>query len=83
MDILWLLTDDGGQKDPLCITVNENILASGNFCFRVFKLQLKVINKTFSYLSSVWVNQFNTFTAKEFSETRPFMHLSKRVFGSQ
>ena len=26
---------------------------------------------------------FNTFTAKEFSETRPFMHLSKHVFGSQ
>ena len=26
---------------------------------------------------------FNTFTAKEFSETRTFMHLSKHVFGSQ
>ena len=25
----------------------------------------------------------NTFTAKEFSERRPFMHLSKHVFGSQ
>ena len=24
----------------------------------------------------------NTFTAKGFSETRPFMHLSKHVFGS-
>ena len=26
---------------------------------------------------------FNTFTAKEFSEARTFMHLSKHVFGSQ
>ena len=25
---------------------------------------------------------FNTFTAKGFSETRPFMHLSKHIFGS-
>ena len=28
------------------------------------------------------VDTFNTFTAKEFSETRPVMHLSKHVFGS-
>ena len=26
---------------------SENILADGNLCFRVFKLQLKVINKMF------------------------------------
>ena len=26
---------------------------------------------------------FNTFTAKRFSETRPFMHLSKHIFRSQ
>ena len=37
------------------ITANGNILASGNLCFRVFNLQLKVINKVFSYLYSVWV----------------------------
>ena len=29
------------------IAANGNILASGNLCFRVFKLQLKVINKNF------------------------------------
>ena len=29
------------------------------------------------------VKNFNTFTAKGFSETRPFMHLSKHVFRSQ
>ena len=38
---------------PLCITANGNILPSGNLCFRVFKLQLKVINKNFCYLYSV------------------------------
>ena len=32
---------------PLCITANGNILASGNLCFGVFNLQLKVINKKF------------------------------------
>ena len=31
----------------LCITASGKILASGNLCFRVFKLQLKVINKMF------------------------------------
>ena len=35
---------------PLCITASGNILANGNFCFRVFKLQLKVINKNVCYL---------------------------------
>ena len=34
----------------LCITASGNILASGNLCFRVFKLQLKVINKNVCYL---------------------------------
>ena len=38
---------------PLCITAGGNILASGNLCFRVFKLKLKVINKNFCYLYSV------------------------------
>ena len=32
---------------PLCITASRNILASRNFCFRVFELKLKVINKVF------------------------------------
>ena len=45
--------------DPLCITASGNILANGNFCFRVFKRQLKVINKNVCYLYSVWINQIN------------------------
>ena len=44
---------------PLCITVSGNILDSENLCFRVFKVQLKVINKNVCYLYSVWVNQIN------------------------
>ena len=31
--------------NPLCIMCSGNILDGGNLCFRVFKLQLKVINK--------------------------------------
>ena len=31
----------------MCIMASENILACGKLCFRVFKLQLKVINKFF------------------------------------
>ena len=38
---------------PLCITASGNILASGNLCSRVFKLQLKVIKKNVCYLYSV------------------------------
>ena len=30
-----------------CITAGGNILVRGKLCFRVFKLQLKVINKNF------------------------------------
>ena len=41
----------------MCITAAGNILASGNLCFRVFKLQLKVINKNVCYLYSARVNQ--------------------------
>ena len=41
------------------ITASGKILASGNLCFRLFKLQLKVINKNICYLYSVWVNQIN------------------------
>ena len=37
-------------KEGMCITASGNILASGNLCFRVFKLQLKVINKNVCYL---------------------------------
>ena len=29
---------------PLCVTASGNILTSGNLDFRVFKLQLKVVN---------------------------------------
>ena len=29
------------QINPLCVTANGNILASGNLCFKVFKLQLR------------------------------------------
>ena len=32
------------SNNPLWITASGNILAGGNLCFRVFKLQLKVIN---------------------------------------
>ena len=48
-----------GARRGVCITANGNILASGNLCFRVFKLQLKVIRKNFCYLYSIWVNQIN------------------------
>ena len=41
------------KPNPMCITASGNILASGNLCFRVFKLQLKVINKNVCYLYSV------------------------------
>ena len=35
----------------LCITASGNILASENHCFRVFKLQLKAVNKNFCWIS--------------------------------
>ena len=50
------------HRAQVCITTSENILANENLCFRVFKLQLKVINKNFCYLYSVQVNQFNQVT---------------------
>ena len=37
----------------ISITANGNILASGNLSFRVFNLQLKVINKNLCYLYNV------------------------------
>ena len=40
-------------EEGVCITAIGNILASGNLCFRVFKLQLKVLNKNVCYLYSV------------------------------
>ena len=40
--------------DPLCIAANGNLLASGNLCFRVFNFQLKVINKNFCYIRTVY-----------------------------
>ena len=47
------------SREWVCITASGNILGSGNFCFRVFKLQLKVINKNVCYLYNVGVNQIN------------------------
>ena len=41
------------------ITASGNISANGNLCFRVFVLQLKVINKNICYLYSVRVDQIN------------------------
>ena len=46
-------TDKGNCLEGVCITASGNILASGNLCFRVFKLQLKVINKNLCHLYSV------------------------------
>ena len=40
----------------VCITARENILASGNLCFRAFKLQVKVIHENVCYFYNVWVN---------------------------
>ena len=45
--------------EGVCITATGNILASGNLCFRLLKLQWKVINKNACYLCSLWVNQIN------------------------
>ena len=47
--------------NPLCATARGNILSIGNLCFRVFKLQLKVMNKSFMLLSchvrvSEWIH---------------------------
>ena len=50
---------EGGRGEGVCITANGNILANGNLCFTVTKLQLKVINEKFCYLYSAWVNQIN------------------------
>ena len=41
------------HEEGVCITATGNFLTSGNLCLRVFKLQLKVINKSFCYLYSV------------------------------
>ena len=41
---------------PLCITASGNILANGNLCFRLFKLQLKAINKNACYLQQYAYN---------------------------
>ena len=45
--------------EGVCITASGNIPAGGNLCFRIFKIQLKVINKNVCFLNSVWVNQIN------------------------
>ena len=48
-----------GVPAPMCITASGNILASGNLCSIVVKLQLKLINKNVCYLHSASVNQIN------------------------
>ena len=45
--------------EGVCIAASGNIPAGGNLCFRIFKIQLKVINKNVCFLNSVWVNQIN------------------------
>ena len=42
-----------GVPSPLFITASGTNSANGNLCFKVFKLQLKVINKNVSYLCNV------------------------------
>ena len=39
-------------KTPCAFTASGSILASGNLCFRVFKLQLKVININVYYCTA-------------------------------
>ena len=48
-----------GVPARMCITASGNILASGNLCSIVVKLQLKLINKNVCYLHSASVNQIN------------------------
>ena len=57
LTLIYLGKEGGGMG--VCITANGNILANGNLCFTVTKLQLKVINEKFCYLYSAWVNQIN------------------------
>ena len=58
-------------------------------CLSVFdhflRLTLKglVVTVLLSYIGSLLLMEFNTVSAEGFSETRPFMHLSKHVFWSQ
>ena len=46
----------------MCITASGNILASGNLCFRVFKLQLKfVISAVYTFIScALFISKFLT-----------------------
>ena len=57
----------------------------GMECIDLTKNSVKILGIHFSYNKRIEneENFINTFTAKEFSETRPFIHLSKHVFGSQ
>ena len=41
------------------IRARGNVSANGKTFVSVFKLQLKVMNKTFCYLYRLWVNQNN------------------------
>ena len=56
MKVCLLVTEKWSQTvnyGGVCITASGNTLASGNLFFRVFKLQLKVIDKNICYLYSV------------------------------
>ena len=50
------------------------------FSLTLLSFSYHIYNIQFNYSSNN--NVVNTFTAKGFSKTRPFMHLSKHVFGS-
>ena len=56
---LLLVLPPGPYDDLLRITASENISTNGNLCFKVFKLQLKVMKKMICYLKSAWVKQID------------------------
>ena len=62
---------------PLTILAISSILdvRHGFYASTILYILDRVLNTPPIYI--------NTFTVKGFSETRPFMHLSKHVFGSQ
>ena len=66
----------GWGKTPLCITARGNIVASGNLCFRIFNLQLNVINKNVCDFYSAWVNQI-TVPVQSYSSISYTLLLSK------
>ena len=47
------------EKEGVCITASKKLSANLNLCFKVLKLQLKLINRNVCYLYTVWVNQIS------------------------